>query len=42
MGFVVAIMNSVAEATMDFMTQDPTNSKKHCRAGFDAVWRMIA
>jgi hypothetical protein len=42
MGFVVAIMNSVAEATMDFMTQDPTNSKKHCRAGFDAVWRTIA
>ena len=42
MGFVVAIMNSVAEATMDFMAQDPTNAKKHCKAGFDAVWRMIA
>jgi hypothetical protein len=41
-GFVVAIMNSVAEATMDFMAQDPTNAKKHCKAGFDAVWRMIA
>jgi AcrR family transcriptional regulator len=40
-GFVVAIMNSVAEATMDFMAQDPTNAKKHCKAGFDAVWRMI-
>jgi AcrR family transcriptional regulator len=42
MGFVFAIMNSVAEATMDFMAQDPTNAKKHCKAGFDAVWRMIA
>jgi AcrR family transcriptional regulator len=41
-GFVVAIMNSVAEATMDFMAQDPTNAKKHCKASFDAVWRMIA
>jgi len=41
MGFVVAIMNSVAEATMDFMTQDAKNAKKHCRAGFDALWRML-
>jgi AcrR family transcriptional regulator len=41
MGFVFGIMNSVAEATMDFMAQDPTNAKKHCKAGFDAVWRMI-
>jgi AcrR family transcriptional regulator len=42
MGFVVAILSSVAEATMDFMLQDPTNAKKHCEAGFDAVWRMVA
>jgi AcrR family transcriptional regulator len=42
MGFVVAIMNSMAEATMDFMGQDPANAKKHCKTGFEAVWRMIA
>jgi AcrR family transcriptional regulator len=42
MGFVVALMNSVAEATMDFMTQDPANAKKHSRAGFDALWRMLS
>lgn len=42
MGFVVAIMNSVAEATMDFMARDPARSKQHCRAGFDALWRVIA
>jgi AcrR family transcriptional regulator len=42
MGFVLAMMNSVAEATMDFMTQDSTNAKKHCKAGFEALWRMIA
>lgn len=42
MGFVVAIMDSVAEATTDFMTQDSSNAKKHCKAGFDALWRMVA
>jgi AcrR family transcriptional regulator len=41
MGFVVAIMNSLAEATMDFMTQDPANAKKHSKVGFDALWRVI-
>lgn len=42
MDFVVAIMNSVAEATMDFMAQDPSHAEEHCRAGFDALWRVIA
>jgi AcrR family transcriptional regulator len=42
MSFVLAIMNSVAEATMDFMTQDSINAKKHCKVGFDALWRMVA
>ena len=41
-GFVSAIMNSVAEATMDFMVQDPTSADKHCKVGFDAIWRVIA
>ena len=42
MGFVVAILNSLADATMDFMIQDPGNAKKHCKVGFDALWRVIA
>jgi len=42
LGFVVAIMSSVAEATMDFMAQDAPNARKHCKAGFDALWRVIA
>jgi AcrR family transcriptional regulator len=42
MGFVIRIMNSVAEATMDFMVQDPANADKHCKVGFDAIWRVIA
>jgi AcrR family transcriptional regulator len=41
-GFLVALMNSVAEATMDFMTQDPAHAKKHSKEGFDALWRMLS
>jgi AcrR family transcriptional regulator len=42
MGFVVAIMNAVTDATMDFMIQDSANAEKHSKAGFDALWRMLA
>ena len=42
MGFVGALMNSVAEATMDYMVQDPKSGKKHCKAGFEALWRMMS
>lgn len=42
MGFVAAIMNSLAEATMDFMVQDPANAEKHCKVGFDTLWRAFA
>jgi AcrR family transcriptional regulator len=41
LGFVLAMMNSVAEATMDYMTQDAPNAKKYCKEGFDALWRMV-
>jgi hypothetical protein len=41
MGFVAAIMNSLAEATMDFMIHDPANAKKHCEVGFDGLWRVV-
>jgi hypothetical protein len=41
MGFVLTLMNSVAESTIDFMARDRTNAKKHCRVGFDALWRMV-
>ncbi|MGO8696697.1 MAG: TetR/AcrR family transcriptional regulator [Limisphaerales bacterium] len=42
MGFVVAILTSLADATMDFMIHDPTHAKKHCKVGFDALWRAIS
>jgi AcrR family transcriptional regulator len=42
MGFVAAIMTSLADATMDFMLRDPQNADRHCKTGFDALWRIIA
>ncbi len=41
MGFVVAVMTALAEATVDFMARDPANADGHRRAGFDALWRSI-
>jgi hypothetical protein len=26
---------------MDFMIQDTTDAEKHCKAGFDALWRVV-
>ena len=40
--FVVAIMNSLAETTMDFMVRDPANADQHSRVGFEALWRMLS
>jgi AcrR family transcriptional regulator len=42
MGFLVGIMNAMSDATADFMIHDPVHAKKHCKAGFDALWRMLA
>ena len=42
MGFVVAIMNSIAEATIDIMAQDAAHARKRCNEGFDALWRAVA
>lgn len=38
--FFAMLVNSVADGTMEFMSRDPNNAKRHCRAGFDAIWRM--
>lgn len=42
MGFAGAIMNSLAETTMDFMIHDPAHAKRHCKAGFEVFWRAIS
>jgi hypothetical protein len=41
MELVLALMNSLAETTMDFMVSDPANAREHCRTGFDALCRML-
>ena len=42
MSFAGALMNSLAETTMDFMINDPANAKKHCKVGFETFWRAIS
>jgi AcrR family transcriptional regulator len=42
LSFVVAILNSLGDATIDYMVQEPAKAKKHCQVGFDALWRVIA
>ena len=42
MSFVVAIMNSIAEATIVMMGQDATHARQCCDEGFHALWRAIA
>jgi AcrR family transcriptional regulator len=41
LGLRVAFMNGLADATIDYMMQDPANADKHSLAGFEALWRMI-
>jgi AcrR family transcriptional regulator len=42
LAFVVALANAVADATIDFIIQDPDNADAHARDGFEALWRVIA
>jgi AcrR family transcriptional regulator len=42
LAFVVALMNAMANTTIDFMIQDPKHADKHATAAFDALWRMVA
>ena len=40
--FVAALMNSMAETTMDFMVADSANAESHCKTGFGTFWRAVA
>ena len=42
LAFVVALANAVADATIDFVIQDPDNADARARDGFEALWRAIA
>ncbi|HEY1549364.1 MAG TPA: TetR/AcrR family transcriptional regulator [Kofleriaceae bacterium] len=41
MSFVVALMTSLAETTMDFMLHDPANAETCSKTGFEALWRAL-
>lgn len=40
--FTAAIMRSLAETTMDFMSNEPEQAERYCEAGFEAYWNAIA
>jgi len=42
LGFLVALMSALADATIDFVIRDPANADSHCAAAFEALWRMVA
>lgn len=42
MAYVGALMNSLAETTMDFALTDRPHAAKHIKTGFEALWRMLA
>lgn len=41
LALVAALMSAMADATIDFMTQDPAHADQHATAAFDAMWRML-
>lgn len=40
-GLFAAFMSAIAEATVEFILQDPENADAHRQTSFDALWRMI-
>lgn len=40
--FVGAIMGSLAETTMEFITREPESAERYKKAGFDAFWAALA
>ena len=42
LGFVVALMSALADATIDAMVRDPANADQHGAAAFEALWRVVA
>jgi AcrR family transcriptional regulator len=41
LGFVAALMNALADATIDFMIRNPAGADKHGMAAFKALWRIV-
>lgn len=41
LGFVLALMTAIAEATIDSILSDPAQADVHRQLAFDAMWRML-
>jgi len=41
LGFVLALMTAIAEATIDAVIREPAEAEARSSAGFDAVWRVL-
>jgi AcrR family transcriptional regulator len=41
MDFIAEITESIAGTTMDYMVRNPANADDHCKAGFEALWRVV-
>ena len=39
--FVSAILNALAETTMDFIVREPADAERYRQAGFEAFWNAI-
>jgi AcrR family transcriptional regulator len=42
LAYLGALMNAIADTTMDFILNDRPHAEKHSKTGFEALWRMIA
>lgn len=41
LAYIGSMMSALIDTTMDFMLQDRENAGVHCKAGFEALWRML-
>jgi len=42
LGFVLALMTAIAEATIDAVIREPAEAEARSSEGFDAIWRVLA
>ena len=41
LGFVAALMNALADTTVDFMIRHPESADRDCATAFEALWRVV-
>ena len=40
--FLLAILGSLADITIDFMTREPDQAEQYCNSGYEAFWNAIS